>query len=331
MPDRRRAQGTRKTRRTTARSAGGHSAVSGRTRWLLLAGLALAALAIVAVIALRNPAPGAPVAWTRFGTQDVHSLAFVDSDPSRVLFGHHGGLLASSDGGRNWSALSVRDDAMSTVPASDGSVVIAGHEVFMASRDGGATWAPIESDLPSIDIHGFTRDPGDPARMWAYLATGGLWESTDFGSQWTRVREDNVLFPVAVRAAAGVRVLGVDTTGLVASDDGGRTWAELGSPEAFPVTAVAATPDGQTLYVGSLDGLLRSDDGGRTWVRTAYVGSVLAVATTPDGATVAVVSRDTEFYRSADRGATWPAPRGVTLGLGGLVRGRLASAQRAWP
>ena len=25
------------------------------------------------------------------------------------------------------------------------------------------------------------RDPADPARMWAYLATGGLWESRDGG------------------------------------------------------------------------------------------------------------------------------------------------------
>ncbi|HYN69126.1 MAG TPA: hypothetical protein VEX41_02825, partial [Candidatus Eisenbacteria bacterium] len=111
---------------------------------------------------------------------------------------------------------------MAMRPAVDGSIVIAGHEVFTASRDGGQTWQPIAADLPSLDIHGFTRDPVDPDRMWAYLATGGLWESTDAGAHWTRVRDDNVLFPLAVHSDGGTRLLGVDANGLVASTDGGR-------------------------------------------------------------------------------------------------------------
>jgi photosystem II stability/assembly factor-like uncharacterized protein len=197
---------------------------------------------------------------------------------------------------------------MSTAPASDGSIVIAGHDVFVASRDGGATWSPIRSDLPSLDIHGFARDPADPARMWAYLATGGLWESTDHGERWARVREDNVLFPLAVGGAAGTRLLGVDATGLAASDDGGRTWTPLSTPKTIPMTALAATTDGRVVYAGSPDALFRSEDGGRTWSTTGYRGSAFAVATTLDGRTVAVVDRETEFFRSDDGGATWPGP-----------------------
>lgn len=194
------------------------------------------------------------------------------------------------------------------VPADDGSIVIAGHEVFTASRDGGRTWAPIASDLPSLDIHGFTRDPADPARMWAYLATGGLWQSTDFGAHWTEVRTDNVLFPLAIRDGFATRLLGVDVTGLVTSSDGGRTWSALATPPTHPLTSLAATPDGRTLYAGTLDGLFRSDDVGRAWSPTTYRGSAFAIAVTPDGATVAVVSRQTEFFRSPDSGSTWPGP-----------------------
>ncbi len=197
---------------------------------------------------------------------------------------------------------------MSLSPASDASIVIAGHEVFVASRDGGQTWAPISGDLPSLDIHGFTRDPSDPARMWAYLATGGLWESTDFGAHWTRVREDNVLYPTAVSAGGITRLFGVDVNGLNVSDDGGRTWTLLGAPPTYPMTGFAASADGSIVYAGAPDGLYRSGDGGRSWGKTGYDGSAFAVATSADGQTVAVVSRETEFYRSVDGGSTWPGP-----------------------
>lgn len=277
-------------------------------RWPILVGLAVAIGATVAAFLFASRSSGEPVAWTRFGTQDVHSLAFVDGDPSRLLFGHHGGLYASADGGRTWTSMPVRDDAMSTSPASDGSIVIAGHNVFASSLDGGTTWSPISADLPNLDIHGFTRDPADPARMWAYLATGGLWESRDFGRTWERLRDDNVLFPLAVRSGSVTRLLGVNTSGLVVSDDGGRSWSLLSMPETFPMTALTATPDGEVVYAGSPDGLFRSIDGGRTWTSTTYRGSTFAVATTADGGTVAVVSRETEFFRSADGGASWPGP-----------------------
>jgi photosystem II stability/assembly factor-like uncharacterized protein len=277
--------------------------------WRLVGLLAAAAaIAAAAIFFLRPFDSGGQAAWTRFGSQDVHSLVFVDPDARHVLFGHHGGLEESRDGGRTWSRLPVRDDAMSTSTAADGSIVIAGHEVFTASRDGGATWVSIAGDLPSLDIHGFTRDPADPSRMWAYLATGGLWETTDFGSHWTRVREDNVLFPVAVRAGSATRLLGIDVNGLVSSSDGGRSWQPLSMPPTYPMTAFAASADGMVLFAGSPDGLFRSGDGGRSWAPTAYAGSAFAVATTVDGGVVAVVSRETEFFRSDDGGATWHGP-----------------------
>ena len=276
-------------------------------RWLLPA-VALAVIAVTAVILLRPGASTEPVAWTRFDTQDVHSLAFVGDDAQRVLFGHHGGLYESTDAGRTWSSMPLRDDAMSMAPAGDGSIVIAGHEVFTASADGGATWTPVVTDLPSLDIHGFTRDPADPAHMWAYLATGGLWESGDFGAHFTRVREDNVLFPTAIRQGESTRLLGVDTNGFVGSDDGGRTWTSLSLPDFGPLTSLVATPDGRVVFAGSPTGVFRSGDGARTWTATAYQGSAFAIATTADGRTVGVVSRETDFFRSSDGGATWPGP-----------------------
>lgn len=277
--------------------------------WLFLGGVAVA-LAVVGILYANAsgavPGTKSPVAWARLVTQDVHSLAFDPTDPQHLYFGHHGGLLESRDGGSTWTALSVRDDAMSVGSAAGGSIVIAGHDVLAASADGGRSWRPISADLPSLDIHGFTRDPGDPKRMWAYPATGGLWESTDSGAHWSRIQPGNVAFPLAVRRPAGTRLYGVTATGLVASDDGGRSWAPRGSPPAFPVTSLSATDDGSVLYAGSPQGLWRSIDGAQTWTATGYTSSAFALATTGDGRTVAVVSSDTAFFRSRDGGETWP-------------------------
>ena len=283
------------------------------SRWLALGVGAIAALAVVAIVAIGTgrPSGGAAAgqkAWARLDTSDVHSLAFPDNDTSRVLFGHHGGISQSRDGGRSWQPLPIREDAMGMAPAADGSIVIAGHLVFTASRDGGQTWQPIAANLPNLDIHGFARDPGDPARLWAALATGGLWESSDFGTDWTRVRDDNVLMPVAVRADGTTKLLALDVSGLVVSDDGGRTWNPLATPPTYPMTALTATADGKVIYAGASDGLYRSDDSGTSWTATAYKGSAFAIATSDDGATVAVVSRETDFFRSPDGGKTWPGP-----------------------
>ncbi len=302
--------GRRSTRPRASRAAGRTQPAKGRRRGRLLAGAALVgvvALGAIAFVILR-PGGSSTVAWSRLGTQDVHSLAFVGDDPSRLLFGHHGGVLSSPDGGRSWQALGSRADAMSLEPAADGSIVIAGHDVLSESRDGGRTWQDIPAALPSLDIHGFARDPTDPDRMWAYLATGGLWESGDGGLTWEQVQQENVLFPAAVAGPSGTRLFGVTASGLASSDDGGRTWTGAASPEIYPIASLAATADGRVLVAGGPGGMARSDDGGASWSKLPFEGQVLVVAVTAGGSTIVVVTRSTEFFRSDDGGRTWPGP-----------------------
>lgn len=263
-----------------------------------------------AVVAWRlAAAPGPPVPWAHLGTQDVHSLAFEPSSTDRLLFGHHGGVLESLDGGRTWSPLPVEADAMAMRPASDGSIVIAGHEVLVASSDGGRSWSPIRSDLPNIDIHAFARDPTHPDRMWAYLAEGGVYETTDGGSHWTMVYDRHIPFMTAVRDVGGPGLLGIEPfAGFARSVDGGRTWQALSQPEAYPTFALAATPDGRSVVLGASDSILRSEDGGTTWTTIQLPDTPFAIALSPDGQTIAAVTRSTDVYRSEDGGRTWPGP-----------------------
>ncbi|MBA2255175.1 MAG: hypothetical protein H0W07_08685, partial [Chloroflexi bacterium] len=249
------------------------------------------------------------VAWIRLGTQDVHSLAFAPGTSDTVYFGHHGGVLGSTDGGRAWRPLGAASDAMGMRPADDGSIVIAGHGVFQASTDGGSSWREIPNDLPNTDIHGFARDPGDPARMWAYLAAGGLYESLDGGRTWLQAFAGHLPFITAVRPAGSLRLIGIDpNTGLASSVDGGRTWTPVSVPPTAPIQSLAATGDGRIVLIGGPRGVFRSDDGGQSWQKTGLEVSTLAIAASDDGRSVAAISRATEFYRSDDGGATWGGP-----------------------
>jgi len=280
---------------------------SGRAA-IVFAGAA-AGLLILAVAALRPFSPGSPMPWARLGTEDVHALAFAPGLTERLYFGHHGGILESQDGGRTWAPLPVSADAMGMRPAADGSIVIAGHEVFVGSADGGRTWASIAADLPNIDIHASARDPLDPRRMWAYLAEGGVYESADGGTHWTKVYDGHIPFMAATTDGSSVALVGIEPfQGFARSADGGRTWSAVSQPEAFPTYGIAATQDGRVIALGVSDGLLRSEDGGATWTTINLPGPAFAIALSDDGRTMAVVARTTDVYRSDDGGRTWPGP-----------------------
>lgn len=293
--------------RGPARPASSHH----RQRWrqrALPVGLLALILVGGALVLVTSPGKQPLSPWARLGTEDVHALAFLPDDPERLLFGHHGGILASRDGGLSWEPLASGFDAMSLGLARDGSIVVAGHEVFAISQDGGRTWQDIPANLASLDIHGFARDPGDPERMWAYLATGGFWESVDGGYRWQRVYEANVVLPVAVWSPEGPRLFGLTADGLVTSADGGRSWDRLATPALYPMASLAASDDGSVLVAGGPSGLARSSDGGRTWSELPFAGQPAAVAVASGGRTVAVVTRTAEFFRSDDGGSTWPGP-----------------------
>jgi photosystem II stability/assembly factor-like uncharacterized protein len=197
-----------------------------------------------------------------------------------------------------------------SLDVGDGTTMyIAGHEVFQVSRDVGQTWSTVNADLPNLDIHGFARDPANPDRMWAYLAMGGVYESTDGGERWRLVFDGHVPFLAAVTADGATALLGLDPfTGLVKSTDGGTTWGAVSTPPTTPVVSIAATPDGRVVLLGGGDGLYRSDNGGSAWTRVLPVELPLAVAVTLDGRVIATVTRTKDFYRSDDGGATWPGP-----------------------
>lgn len=291
------------------------STTQGRpSRLLLLAGAAgLIALAGVGIVLTRDSGDdttgAAPAALPN--TSDYHSLLVAPNAPEQLLLGTHQGLFRSSDGGRTWTQAELADrDAMNLAHSSSETVWAAGHNVFARSSDGGSTWQDMRpTGLPSLDLHGFAVEP-ESGRLWAAVAGEGLYRSDNGGVSFTQLTKDVGAGVMGLEVLPSGRILAADmeAQALLASEDGGKTWARRLDR---PVMAIAAAPDNPKLLLASILGndasIVRSADGGQSWepVLALPEGAGPIAWSESEPATAYVVSLDRTLYRSTDAGASW--------------------------
>jgi len=99
--------------------------------------------------------------------------------------------------------------------------------------------------------------------------------------------------------------------GIWRSDDSGKTWTRVASPEGAPFSALASHPDRPGVVYGAMSrgGVMRSDDKGRTWqaarkgLPAVPVDALAIAAQEPDMLYVAL--RGDGLWRSRNRGETW--------------------------
>ncbi|HET9284784.1 MAG TPA: hypothetical protein VFR24_22770 [Candidatus Angelobacter sp.] len=265
-----------------------------------------------------------------FDSQSIASigaLAVAPSNPDVIYVGtgesdfrsdltYGNGVYKSTDGGRTWKNIGLKDSRHISRIAIDpqnpdivfvaamGSAYGPGAErgVFR-STDGGSTWQKVlyrDEDSGAIDI---TLDPDHPQTVWAALlhdrrppwsayppvtVSGAIYKSTDGGNVWNPV-----------------------TGGGLPGGD----WGRIG-------LAVARGTHGQRVYalIDTKDGgVFKSDDGGQTWIRTShdprlgrlwYFGELYVDPKNPDTVYIPNVS----IYRSNDAGKTFVAIKGAPGG-----------------
>ena len=304
--------------------------------WLAAGGVAFLAVAIVVGIRLASPGdgsePGEPTSNAASGsgaggelsqikTNDFHSMAVSPADADVILYGHHGGVLRSTDGGRTWLTTTLTaeaDDAMGMgiSGAAPNVVYAAGHDTFFKSTDGGQKWESLNPDLPGRDIHGLAVAPDREGRLYANVVRYGFFRSDDGGETWTKANSGS--FPgdvIQVSASAdGVVYVASVQVGVLRSNDAGATFKGTGQLSGGVLTVAASATDLNIVYAGTESGLFASTDGGKTWQPRTVPGGgqVLVAAVNPaDSLNVTLVAVQDDgaghVFRSRDGGATWGA------------------------
>ena len=190
-------------------------------------------------------------------------------------------LLRTDDGGETWRR--SRFDAAQLVDvafADERRGVLVALDRVWSTRDGGRTWR-LRRTLPMTVLVGVAA--GDAGRLWVAgwdTQTGDplVLATHDAGSTWRRLTLDLPPAGPGALQARQIACAGEDhlwvtcAAGVIATADGGRTWALQPVPAGHPL-AVAAADAAHVLATTESRPLLATADGGATWRASGDRGS----------------------------------------------------------
>ncbi|HEV8381509.1 MAG TPA: hypothetical protein VGQ29_07990 [Gemmatimonadales bacterium] len=185
--------------------------------------------------------------------------------------------------------------------------------------------------------------PGKPTVFYIGFDNGGLWRSTDYGSNWAPLFDREATGSIGAIAVApsspniiyvgtGAGIIRPDLAtgyGMYRSDDTGRSWTHLGLDSTQMIAYVDVDPaNPNRLFIAALGhpygpnaerGIYRSTDGGRTFDQVLYKDeytSANEVRIDPSNANTVYATlwqQQSTFYEYAAFGpdSTWPGAGGI--------------------
>jgi photosystem II stability/assembly factor-like uncharacterized protein len=208
-------------------------------------------------------------------------------------------------------------------------------------------------------------DPTDHSRYFVGVASGGVWKTTNAGTTWTPVFDNEGSYsigtitidpnnPFTIWVGTGENNSQRSVSygdGVYRSDDGGRTWKNVGLKTSEHIGRIVIDPrNSDHVYVaaqgplwsaGGERGLFKTTDGGKTWKNVLSISENTGVTdvvidpNNPDTLYAASYQRrrhvwtlinggpESAIHKSTDGGATWNKLR---AGLPTVEMGRIGLA-----
>ncbi|UCC71447.1 MAG: hypothetical protein JSV86_13755 [Gemmatimonadota bacterium] len=150
-------------------------------------------------------------------------------------------------------------------------------------------------------IHDVQALPDDPSTIYLATASGGIWKTTNKGTTWAPIFDDQPVstFGVVAIAPSNPDVIWAGTgeqnnrqstswgNGVYRSLDAGKTWTHLGLEGTRHIGGIAVHPDDPDIaYVAALGslwaasrerGVYKTTDGGASWSQVLFVDTLTGV------------------------------------------------------
>lgn len=203
-------------------------------------------------------------------------------------------------------------------------------------------WQSISYNPGIGRINVVAEHPTNPQIIYAGSPSGGIWKSTDGGTNWENLNDD---FP-----SLGVSGIAIDHTnpqtiyiatgdkdgsdtysiGVVKSTDGGQTWNNTGLSHNLTQFLVCRElimhpTDPNILLVATNDGLYKTSDGGANWDLSA-AGNIRDIEFHPTTPSIVYASTD-QLIRSTDGGDSFSTISNGLPGSGDVNRMELAVSE----
>ena len=255
---------------------------------------------------------------------DVIEISFDPQDASAIYLGTVAhGLFYSYDGGASWQQAddiaAGRVAAVAVNPRDKCTIFAAIGNRILKSTDCNRSFQAAYTDTrEGAVITSMVIDWYNPRNVWAATAKGDLVRSADEGATWSVVRrfDDAVQKIVIYSRDSRVVLVGLKTSGLYRTVDGGQSWVELrrvfdeftGSRNFYGLAEIK-TEENAFVYASKF-GLLKTTDGGDHWAKIETLtppGSTIiySLATNSKNGREIYYATGNTIYRSVDGGATW--------------------------
>ena len=190
--------------------------------------------------------------------------------------------------------------------------------------------------VPAIAVH-----PTDGNTVYIGAADGGVWKTTNGGTSWTPLTDDqpslasgclaiDPLNPNVIYWGTGEPYSSIDAyggAGILKSVDGGATWSVVGLTNEKRITRIAINPaNPDILLAATWGGIYRSTNGGMSWTKTSTFSSGWDVAIDPSNPLICYAGAS-GVYKSTNGGVSWSQlTNGIPTSTGRLVLAIASSA-----